>query len=314
MRKHINKIFCFCIPLLVLVTSCQKDEEPVSTAQSIDEVLNSTPDFSMYAYIIKKANLEIFTKGIGPYTFFIPSNSSFAALGLNTPADVDKLDPLYLVVLGTYHFQGVKRTFYEIPEGPNASMNTQTNVVQYGTRNSKTDKAYINGVEVLDKGTETSNGIYFKVADIIQPPFFSSAITQMQASSSNNNYSLMLQAIAKTATTTSFTTTPATVFAIPNSVMLANGYDSTTIANISGTAATALTNTLRYHVLPQRIFKSDFRVGNQFTRFTSNSVTIEGTLGSFTIKGKNNPTGVPVGNGIATGSGVFYSISQMLKP
>ncbi|ULT45692.1 hypothetical protein KRR40_22105 [Niabella defluvii] len=53
-------------------------------------------------------------------------------------------------------------------------------------------------------------------------------------SSSTNNYSLMLQAITKTATTTSFTTTPSTVFAIPNSVMLANGYDSTTIANISG--------------------------------------------------------------------------------
>lgn len=124
----------------------------------------------------------------------------------------------------------------------------------------------------------------------------------------------MLQAITKTAATTSFTTTPATVFAIPNSVMLANGYDSTTIANISGAALTALNNTLRYHVIPQRIFKSDFRTGNQVTRFPSNSVTIEGVVGNFTIKGKSNPTGVPVGNGIATGSGVFYTISQMLKP
>jgi uncharacterized surface protein with fasciclin (FAS1) repeats len=298
---------------VLLVSSCEKEDKPINPTQNIDEIINSSPDYSMFAYAVKKSNLDIFTKGGGPFTFFLPTNASFAALGLNSTADIDKLDPLFLALLTTYHFQGVKRTFYEIPEGPNATMNTQTNVVQYGTRYVSTDKAYINGVELLDKGTDASNGIYFKVSEVIQPPYFSSALIQMQ-SSSTNNYSLMLQAITKTATTTSFTTTPSTVFAIPNSVMLANGYDSTTIANISGAASTTLANTLRYHVIPQRIFKSDFRVGNQLTRFPSNSVMIEGAIGSFTIKGKNNTTGVPVGNGIATGSGVFYSISQMLKP
>lgn len=313
MTKHIHKIFCFCFPLLVLLISCKKDDTPVSTTQNTDEVLNSNPDFSMYAYAVKKANLEIFTKGVGPYTFYIPSNSSFAAIGLNSTADIDKLDPLFLAVLTTYHFQGTFRTFYEIPEGPNASMSTQTGVVQYGTRSPKTDKAYLNGVELLDKGTVTSNGLYFKVADVIQPPYFVSAIAQMQSYSSNN-YSLMLQAIAKTATTTSFTTTASTVFGIPNSVMVANGYDSTSIANLTGGPLTALTNILRYHVIPQRIFKSDFRVGDVVTRFTNNSVTISGTPGNFSVKGKSNTSAVPVGNGIATGSGVFYSISQMLKP
>lgn len=313
MKILINNTLCFyALIVLIMGASCKKEEGVVKTSQNIDEVINSNPDFSTFAYAIKKANLEIFTKGGGPFTFFIPSNSSFASIGINSSADIDKLDPLFLAIITTYHFQGVKRTFYEIPEGPNASMGSQTGVVQYGTRSPQTDKAYINGVEIMDKGTETSNGLYFKVAEVIQPPYYSNALQMMQAL--GGNYSLMLQAIAKTATTTSFTTTPATVFALPNSVMIANGYDSTTIANISGAAATSLTNTLRYHVIPQRIFKSDFRIGNTLTRFTGNSVTIDGTIGSFTIKGKNSPAPTTIGHGVATGTGVLYSISQLLKP
>jgi uncharacterized surface protein with fasciclin (FAS1) repeats len=305
--------FALGILMFLLIAGCdKKDDDIASTTENLDEVINSNPDYSMFAYAVKKANLEIFTKGGGPFTFFIPNNEGFSKIGINSTADIDQLDPLFLAIFTTYHFQGVKRTFYEVPEGPNATMSTQPGVVQYGSRNTQTDKAYINGVELLDKGTETSNGIYYNINEVIQPPFYSNALVMMQALGSN--YSLMSQAITKTATTTSFTTTPSTVFAIPNSVMLANGYDSTTIANISGTAATALTNTLKYHVIPQRIFKSDFKPGNALTRYTSNSVTIGGSIGNFTIKGNGNPAAVPVGNGIATGTGVFYSISQLLKP
>ncbi|MCF3109289.1 fasciclin domain-containing protein [Niabella sp. CC-SYL272] len=312
MKNSIAKIFCTGIVVMILLlSSCKKEDTVPATVHNMDEVINTNPEFSMFAYAVKKANLDIFTKGGGPFTFFIPDNNAFSEIGLKTTADIDKLDPLFLALLTTYHFQGTKRTFYEIPEGPNATMSTQTGVVQYGTRNVKSDKAYINGIELLDKGTQTSNGLYYNVGEVIQPPYFSSALVMMEAL---GNYSLMLQAIAKTSTTTSFTTTPSTVFAIPNSVMLANGYDSTAIANITGAAATVLTNTLRYHVIPQRIFKSDFKPGSVLTRYSSNSVVIEGAVGSFTIKGKNNASGVPVGNGIATGSGVFYAISQMLKP
>lgn len=314
MKKYISIILGISsLALILLASSCKKDDEVASTTQNIDEVINSNPDFSLFAYAVKKANLDIFTKGGGPFTFFIPSNSGFAALGINSTTDIDNLDPLFLAILTTYHFQGTKRTFYEIPEGPNASMTSQAGNAQFGTRYKNTDKAYINGVELLDKGTITSNGIYYRIAEALYPSVFASAIAIMQGSSTNN-FSLMLQAIAKTATTTSFTTTASTVFIIPNSVMIANGYDSTTIANISGSAATTLTNILRYHVIPQRIFKSDFKVGNVVTRFTGNSVTISGTTANYSIKGKNNATAVPVGNGIVTGSGVTYNISQMLKP
>lgn len=312
MKKYIVNVFFACLLLLAsFLVSCEKNDDVVVSAQNIDEVINAKPEFSMFAYAVKKSNLDIFTKGGGPFTFFIPDNNAFSAIGIGSTADIDKLDPLFLAILTTYHFQGDKRTFNEIPEGPNAAMNSQAGNVMYGTRNVKTDKAYINGVELLDKGVEVSNGIYYRVGEVIYPSIFSSGITMMQSS---NNYSLMLQAIAKTATTTSFTTTGSTIFALPNAVMLANGYDSVSIANLSGASLTSLGNIMKYHVLPQRVFKSDFKTGNLVTRFAGNSVTIGGSLGSFTIKGKNNANGVPVGNGIATGSGVFYSISQMLKP
>ena len=313
MKQYIHKIFCFSsVILILLISACNKNNDPVTTTQTIDEVINSNPDFSLYAYAVKKTNLDIFTKGGGPFTFFIPSNSGFSAIGINSTADIDNIDPLNLAILASYHFQGVLRTFYEIPEGPNAAMTTQTGLTQYGTRNVKSDKAYVNGVELLDKGTLTSNGIYYKVGDVIQPPIYSNAIIMLQGLGSN--YSLMLQAITKTATTTSFTTVPSTVFLLQNSVMLANGYDSTTIANITGTAATTLTNILRYHVIPQRVFKSDFKVGTIATRYTGNSITVSGTNGNYSIQGKSNAAPTLMGNGVATTGGVAYSIAQMLKP
>ena len=310
MKKFINKKLYAAMFYVVLLAACTKEPGIVQTKQSIDEVINTDPELSMFAYMVKKSNLDIFTKGGGPFTFFIPTNAALTAVGITSTTHIDQMEPLYLTILASYHFQGNLRSFYEIPEGPNATMNTQTNIVQYASRRG--DKAYINGVELLDKGTEASNGIYYKVGELILPPVNTNAITTMQAM--GDKYTLMLQAIAKTGTTTSFTTSPATVFALPNSVMLANGYDSVTIANIKGNEATILTNKLRYHVIPQRIFKSDFKPANLLTRYTSNSVIIEGSVGNFTIKGKNNTTSTPVGNGTANGAGVFYSIEQMLKP
>ena len=156
MKTNIKSIFVCCFAILMLLGfSCKKKVE-ISTKQNINEVLESNPDYSMYAYAIKKTNLDIFTKGPGPFTFFIPSNTAFSSIGLNSTADLDKLDPLYLAILTAYHFQGTERTFYEIPEGPNASMGTQTGTVQYGTRFVSTDKAYVNGVELQDKGTKAA--------------------------------------------------------------------------------------------------------------------------------------------------------------
>jgi uncharacterized surface protein with fasciclin (FAS1) repeats len=301
-----------CLIVLLILTSCKKENnETPATTQNIDEVINSNPEFSLFAYAAQKTKLDVFTKGVGPYTFFIPNNAAFAALGINSTADIDKLNTLFLIQLVTYHFQDIYRTYYEIPQGPNTSMSSHSNIVQYASRYVTTDKAYINGVEVLDKGTKASNGIYYTVAEVIYPPYYSNSLLMMEAM---GGYNLMLQAITKLSATTSFTTSPATVFGIPNTVMLANGYDSTTIANLSGASATTLTNVLRYHVLPQRIFKSDFKAGNITTRFTSNSVVVGGSLGAFTIRGKNNAATQPISRGFANGAGVLYSVSEMLKP
>lgn len=313
MKRYFKpNIFINCFIALLIITSCKKENnETPATTQNIDQVINSNPEFSIFAYAAQKTRLDVFTKGVGPYTFFIPNNAAFAALGIKSTADIDKLNTLFLIQLVTYHFQDIYRTYYEIPQGPNTSMSSHSNIVQYASRYTTTDKAYINGVELLDKGTRVSNGIYYTVAEVIYPPYYSNSLVMMEAM---GGYNLMLQAITKLSATTSFTTSPATVFGIPNTVMLANGYDSTTIANISGSAATALTNVLRYHVLPQRIFKSDFKAGNVLTRFTGNSIVVGGGIGNFTVAGKNNTAAQPISRSLANGVGVLYSISEMLKP
>ena len=308
---HIHSRFLVLF-FFILLVSCEKNEVKNTTTQdNIDAVINSKSEFSLFAYGVKKSNLDIFTKGSGPFTFFIPTNDAFAKIGINNNSDIDKLDPLFLVLLISYHVQNNARSIYEIPEGPNAVMTSQTGIAQYGARYVKTGKTFINGVELLDQGVITANGIYYTINEIIYPPSYTNALVMMQ---SNDNYKLMVQAITKTNVTTSYTASPSTVFILSNQIMLANGYDSTTIANITGANADKLANTLKYHAIAQRVFKSDFKIGNYITKYTGNNVSIGGTTGNYTIKGTNNATPQPVGYGIAVGNGVYYTLNEMLKP
>lgn len=293
---------------LIIVIACNKNDSKIGT-ESIDDLINTNSDYSLYAYGVKKAHLDIFTKGGGPFTFFVPTNDAFAASGINSISDLDRIDSLSLAIILSYHFQSGNRTFYEILKGPNATMTSQTGVTQYSSRYDD-GSAYINGVKLLDQGTAASNGRVYSMAELI--PFLLSNTNVDIINSIGAK--LMVQAIIKTSTSSTFNTNPSTIFAIPDSVMKANGYDSTSIASLSGTSLTALSNILKYHIIPQRIFKSDFKTASYTTRYTNNSISVTFNNGIF-IKGKNNTLTYQAsgGNNITT-TGVIYLINGILKP
>ncbi len=314
------------VPALLICSSlffiqCDKSDDPV-TGPSLDATLGSSSEFSILKAAIKQAKLETFTQGPGPFTVFAPTDAAFNAAGI-TSASLASIDSVTLTALVLNHFQTsaagtfTARTSYEIPDGPNAPMGSIAGYSNYSYKDKANDKIFVSGCMITQRDIRCSNGIIHKIDKVLLPPN-TSIINLLNA---NTNYSLMVQAITKAGLTSVFSpaaSAPITVFAIPNSVMTANGYDATTIAGLSGAGLTTLTNILRYHVIGSRNFSTDLKAGTLKTLYVnagaSTYVTVSFGSGVL-IKGATNATAfqiTPVD--LAASNGVLQNITGMLKP
>jgi uncharacterized surface protein with fasciclin (FAS1) repeats len=317
--KNIIKIPLLLLLCSILFIQCDKDNDTVVATENLDEALAKNTEFSMFKAAITQAKLETFTKGPGPFTIFAPTNAAFTAAGI-TSATLAAMDSITLTALVLNHFQtslnGVftARTSFEIPEGPNAPMTSIAGYSNFSYKDKAANKIFVSGALITERDIKTSNGIIHKIDRVLFPPV-ASVMTLLTA---NPNYSLMVQAIAKTAVTSTFTASPITVFALPNSVMTANGYDAVTIAALTGPALTTLTNILRYHVVTSRNFSTDLKAGTLKTAYIVATIpaVVTVSLGTgVSVKGVSNPTPFLLGPAdLAATNGVIHSVAGMLKP
>ncbi|GAB2820012.1 fasciclin domain-containing protein [Ferruginibacter profundus] len=314
MRILSHKFLIVCLFAFIataVFTGCEKDDTPaVTETENLDTKIAANTDLTLFQYALKKTRLNTFTQGGGPFTLFAPTNAAFGAIGITNEAGINALDSNLLVQILTYHIQANARTYVEIPLGPNATMSTQGGYTQYASRYIG-GSAYVNGAKIITADVKATNGVMHIIDRVLIPPYYN-ALVNMTAVP---DYARMVQAINKTAITSTFTGGTATIFAVPNSVMVAAGYDSTTIANLVPASApyVLLSNILKYHVVPQRIFSPDFKAGNLKTvQGTTVAVSFSGT--TINIKGTTNaaPFQLTSGN-LACSNGVLHSINGLLK-
>lgn len=293
-----------------ILSSCDKDDDaPSAATNNLEALIKGNPELSIFQAALEKTRLTSFTQGGGPFTVFAPTNAAFAAAGINDAAGLAALDSNLLVQLVTYHIQAGARSYTEIPLGPNATMSTQGGFIQYASRYvGDNPRAYINGGRLSSTNNYATNGILHVIDRLLVPGFYTATNTL----SATGNFKLFLQALTKT--TTPITATY-TILAIPNNVMTAAGYDSTSIANIVAASPefAALQASMRYHLIAGRIFSSDFKAGNLKTVQGTNLIITPGT--PVTVKGTNNPAPLQlVGTDLLTTTGVVHAINGVLKP
>jgi transforming growth factor-beta-induced protein len=303
LRKYILKAFFLVIVLSNF--SCEKKDK-VTIGDNIDKTISDDANYSIFNALLARTKLDVFSKGGGPFTIFAPSNAAFVSEGFNNINDLALLDSATLNSLAAYHIQAGARTYTEIIQG---SMGTISGFALFGTR-LNTGEAFVNGVSIIGNGTSCSNGVLYKVNKILRPAFATSTAANILT---NNNGKLMVQAASKTLV--SLTANPSTIFAIPNTVMISEGYDSTTIANLVAASVNyiKLQNIIRYHIVAQRSFAADLKSGNLKTVQGGNILV--STTPSIGLKGINNPSAFTVSNGnLITTTGVVHFITGMLKP
>lgn len=301
------KLSALAFMVVLSFTACDKEDSPAAPTETLDAKIAANADLSIFQAALEKTRLNVFTKGGGPFTVWAPTNAAFAAAGITSAAGLSALDSNLLVQILTYHIQVGSRSYVEIPLGPNANMVTQGGLTQYASRKPG-GSAYINGAKVTEPDIRASNGYLHVIDRLLLPPFFTTA----QALSQLTNYSRFYQAVVKTASVT--TTNPLTIFAVPNTAMVAAGYDSTTIANATGATLTTLTAVIRYHFINKRIFSPDF-VAGPIKTVQGTNVTIGSTGTALTVKGTSNTAPFTItGNNIITTTGVIHTIDGVLKP
>ncbi len=301
----------FLMLLGLVFVQCNKSETVV-VADNLDVTLNASPDLTIFQAAIKQAKLETFTKGPGPFTLFAPTDAAFTAAGI-TLASLPSIDSLTLTALVLNHFQNIKRTSYEIPEGPNAPMTSIANFNNFGYKDKLANKIYVNGATLTTKDVTCSNGIIHKIDKLLTIP----NTTTLALLTANSNYSLMVQAITKASLTATFSpsaSAPATIFALDNATMTAAGYDAVTIAALSGVGLTTLTNLLKYHVVASRNFSVAFKAGNLKTVQGTN-VTIGLSGAGVSVKGTNNASAFLLSNtDVFASNGVIHKVAGVLLP
>jgi uncharacterized surface protein with fasciclin (FAS1) repeats len=292
----------------------------VVARDNLDATLAKNTDLSIFKAAIAQAKLETFTKGPGPFTLLAPTDAAFNAAGI-TAATLPSIDSIVLTALILNHFQNIARTSFEIPEGPNGPMTSIAGFSNYSYQNKALGKIFISGANVSEKDIKTSNGIIHKIDKVLFPP----VLTILATLQANPDFSLFVQAVQKTSltgTVSPATTAPVTVFALNNATMIANGYDATTIAALTGVPLTTLSNIIKYHVVANRNFSTDMKAGTLKTAYvigvapntTPTYITISLGSGVF-VKGNSNPTPFQLNPvDIAASNGVIQVSGGMLKP
>jgi uncharacterized surface protein with fasciclin (FAS1) repeats len=315
MTKNINNklssILIVFLASIVFVQCTKKDEIPVPQ-EFIDAKLAADPDFSLFKAAISQAKLESFTKGPGPFTILAPTNAALNEVGL-TAATLPTFDSITLTAVLLNHFQNLNRTSYEFPVGPNAPMISMAGFNNYSSKNTVSNKTYVNGATVTMADINCGNGVIHKIDKVLAIPLF--PIRTLLKT--NTNFSLMDSAISKAGLTTNFapaTGSATTIFAINNASMTAAGYGSfTAIGALTAAQVTTLSNILKYHIVQSRNFSVAMKSGNLKTFLGSNILVSAGT--SVTVKGVSNASALTlVTPDVVASNGIIHEISGMLMP
>ena len=86
--------------LPVFLTSCDKDDDPVSN--TITDVVVNNASFSTLEAAVLKANLQATLSGTGPFTVFAPNDAAFTASGI-TSTTLNTLTPAQVSTILLYH-------------------------------------------------------------------------------------------------------------------------------------------------------------------------------------------------------------------
>ena len=305
------------LSLPIVIASCDKDDDPVTTSNTITDVVVADANFSTLETAVVKANLAATLSGAGPFTVFAPDDAAFTASGI-TPAVLNSLTQAQVQAILLYHTIGSKVMASDVPAGPNAKVTTASGDSVFVTKN--TSGVYVNGIKVTQADINADNGVIHKIGRVLNPPAGNIVETAVAAGLDS-----LVKAVTRATTAPGGDPTLAgtlgtarlTVFA-PTNAAFTQLLTALSLTNINDIPVATLLAVLRYHVVGGRAFSSDLANGSLTMLAGGNTTTnlTNGDGGGPTIKGNGNGTATSniTATNIMCRNGVVHLIDRVLLP
>jgi uncharacterized surface protein with fasciclin (FAS1) repeats len=294
--------------ILMLTTSCEKDENPLPAPalKSITEIVVSDPNFSLLKQAVVRAGLAN-ALSTGSLTVFAPDNAAFAASGIDS-ALISTIDPIDLADILTYHVVGSKIMSSGVPTSDTVNSLEGTNL--YVSKNS--NGVFVNGIKVKTADINASNGVIHVISSVIDDiPTENIA----EIVTNDPNFSTLLAAVNKAGLASVFLGEGKyTVFAPTNDAFAAAGLTPDVI-NSPSLPVAAVVAILKAHVIGTNVFASDLIQGATAPTLQPNATLTIGTnppsiklVGGVNTEASN----ITEANIIAT-NGVIHVIDKVLR-
>ena len=314
-RNYLYAISTFIAAFLIILSSCNKDDDEIST---ISGLISDRSSLTTLNTAIIKGGLVAKLNGTEQLTLLAPNNEAFAAAEI-TPAVLESLSSNDVANILYYHVIPGKVLSADMPAGPNAKVLTYNGDSVFVTRN--TNGVFVNGIKVSEADILASNGVVHTVSTGVLKP----APGNILVTAGANGLDSLVKALNVVSTAaggdpslaTSIANDLLTVFAPSNAAFTAL-LVTLSLTDITQIPIATLIATLKFHVVQGRIFSSDLTNGN-ITMVSGGLTTItlpSGTSSIVTISGFGNGTNtakITKSNFIAR-NGVIHIIDKILIP
>jgi uncharacterized surface protein with fasciclin (FAS1) repeats len=284
-----------------------------TTYYPIFKLVNTATNLTLLDTALIRTGLDSMFNQPGAYTFFVATDASWQSAGLSDSLVNTFSDSLIknIILYSTWNKATASAQF---PAGPNAPIHTLSGDSIFITNSSS--GIFVNGISLLAPDLMASNGLI----DALNQPLLPPAGTLLQLVQADTLFSFFTAAVARTSAGETdlnpLLSSGAiyTIFLPTNDAFRAAGF--LTMDSITNANPDSLSNLLAYHIVPKRLFTSDFSVGTtQNTLLGINSTIQLSVLGGviFSVQGTGNLSPIPLGQAnIMAHNGVLHIIGQLL--
>ena len=254
-----NSILYISVVLCGLFQRCMK--APVNppgmpgSGPTITHVLATVTNANLFNSLINRTGLDTTLNGTGPFTVFVATDTAFKLLGLDSAVLSNTPDSFLFRVLSYAIIDGSSLGTATLPAGPDSKIITAGGDSIYVSNGI--NGIYVNGIPVVQPNVAASNG----TINVLLSPLIPPSGTLLQTLQADTIYSFMSAAIARASEGSTnldslLASSPFTFFVPTNSSFQAVGYS--TINDINNANPDSLANLVTCHIVPLRIFSSDF--------------------------------------------------------
>jgi uncharacterized surface protein with fasciclin (FAS1) repeats len=170
MKKYLKNLraaalLALLAPALIL-TGCKDDDNDTPAQQSIAQVVNTNPDFTLLRAAVTKAGLGNALSS-GSLTVFAPNNAAFQDAGL-TEAAINNLTQAQAAAVLQYHVVDGRQTAASLPSGDNSAVTALSGGTLYVTKNG--NNVSVNGARVVTADVAARNGVIHVIDRVLLPP------------------------------------------------------------------------------------------------------------------------------------------------